>query len=227
MLVPVSVIILLILRHNRLAGGDCLEFILRQHRGIRLCLSRLVLRSHPCLFPNHPAGTLTRAAPTPRPIHALLCGPTPQARSAVILLAMIPADKVKTKVPTPNSGVAKRCMANIKHEIVRLLKCSCHSQICDTLLFCCFNTEHAPVSQLVEEAASKSAQCGFESHRGHLNNPPPSAGFSFLAVSSFFMPGPPSHTNCLRKSPAQRHQFVYPTNRARKTRSQRHQFVRL
>ena len=26
---------------------------------------------------------------------------------------------------------------------------------------------HALVSQLVEEAASKSAQCGFESHRGH------------------------------------------------------------
>ena len=35
----------------------------------------------------------------------------------------------------------------------------------------------APVSQLVEEAASKSAQCGFESHRGHRYNPSETTGF--------------------------------------------------
>ena len=42
----------------------------------------------------------------------------------------------------------------------------------------------APVSQLVEETASKSVQCGFESHRGHRINEQPrleisSRGFFF------------------------------------------------
>ena len=34
----------------------------------------------------------------------------------------------------------------------------------------CHSCVQALVSQLVEEAASKSAQCGFESHRGHVRN---------------------------------------------------------
>ena len=43
----------------------------------------------------------------------------------------------------------------------------------------------APVSQLVEETASKSVQCGFESHRGHRIDEQPRTGITrrgFLVI---------------------------------------------
>lgn len=44
-----------------------------------------------------------------------------------------------------------------------------YAQICILERMCYINRVacNAPVSQLVEETASKSVQCGFESHRGH------------------------------------------------------------
>ena len=50
----------------------------------------------------------------------------------------------------------------------------------------CSRFRYAPVSQLVEEAASKSAQCGFESHRGHRFDEQPRTGISrrgFFVIS--------------------------------------------
>lgn len=45
-----------------------------------------------------------------------------------------------------------------------------NAEICPNIEYVVYlhSCVHAPVSQLVEEAASKSAQCGFESHRGHV-----------------------------------------------------------
>lgn len=44
--------------------------------------------------------------------------------------------------------------------------CGVSVDACGIVVNCC-RKAHAPVSQLVEETASKSVQCGFESHRGH------------------------------------------------------------
>ena len=71
----------------------------------------------------------------------------------------------------------------------------------------------APVSQLVEETASKSVQCGFESHRGHRINEQPrleisSRGFFFethLAHVSLRGSSVPCHPPDCRLSPRPRH----------------------
>lgn len=71
----------------------------------------------------------------------------------------------------------------------------------------------APVSQLVEETASKSVQCGFESHRGHRIDEQPwleisSHGFFFethLAHVPLRGSSVPCHPPDCRLSPRPRH----------------------